>query len=205
MKMTVHAALAELKKLDQRIHRATINGRYVGYIKGLKATEKVYGTSQTREEFKVSAKADLESVTALINRRNAIKKAVTLSNATTTTEVGKITMTVAEAIEMKASIEYKKTLKRKLEMQYADALKAIEAAEIKVEANLNKILESMDKDANTKDFAEDYRKSNGFNIVDPIDIKKVIDELATEIEDFEAHVDIALSVSNATTFIEIED
>lgn len=206
-KLTIHAGLAELKKLDQRINRAIRRGKFVGYIKGIESTEKVYGTAQTIEEFKVSAKADINSVEDLIKRRDAIKKAITISNALTKTEIGKVTMTVAEAIEMKTSIQYKKDLKRCLEYQYTEALQAIERANQSVETALNEILKNMDKDNNkrVKEFTEDYRKTSGYTIVDPMDIKKRIDTLAEEIEDFESHVDIALSVSNATTFIEIED
>lgn len=204
MKMTVHAALAELKKLDQRINRAIRNGKFVGTIKGSKASEKVQNTTETRDEFKVSAKADFDSATDLINRRNEIKKAITLSNATTKTQVGSREMTVAEAIEMKASIEYKKDLKRALDIQYSSAISTIERANEKVETNMDKILESMGKDAN-KEFIDNYRATYNYSIVDPIAIKQKIEELAKEIEDFESNVDIALSVSNATTFIEIED
>jgi hypothetical protein len=204
MKMTVHAALAELKKLDQRINRAIRTGRFVGTIKGEKSTEKVQNTTETREEFKVSAKADFDSATDLINRRNEIKKAITLSNATTKAQVGTLEMTVAEAIEMKSSIEYKKDFKRALEIQYSSAISNIERANEKVEANMDKILESMGKDAN-KEFIDNYRATYSFSIIDPISIKEKIESLAKEIEDFESNVDIALSVSNATTFIEIED
>ena len=40
-------------------------------------------------------------------------------------------------------------------------------------------------------------------IIDPIDIDKQISELETKIDSFEQNIDVALSVSNATTFIEI--
>ena len=125
MEMTIHAALAELKKLDQRINRAIRNGRFVGTIKGQKWNEKVQNTVETREEFKVTAKAAFDSATDLIKRRNEIKRAITLSNATTKTKVGEKEMTVAEAIEMKTSIEYKKHLKRALDVQYSSAISTI--------------------------------------------------------------------------------
>ena len=204
MEMTIHAALAELKKLDQRINRAIRNGRFVGTIKGQKSNEKVQNTVETREEFKVTAKAAFDSATDLIKRRNEIKKAITLSNATTKTKVGEKEMTVAEAIEMKTSIEYKKDLKRALDIQYSSAIATIERANEKVESNMDRILESMGKDAN-KEFIDNYRATYSYSVVDPISIKEKIEELSKEIEDFESNVDIALSVSNATTFITIED
>lgn len=204
MEMTIHAALAELKKLDQRINRTIRDGIFIGTIKGEKSNEKVQNTVETKEEFKVTAKATFDSVTDLIKRRNEIKKAITLSNAITKTKVGEKEMTVAEAIEMKNSIEYKKDLKRALDVQYSSAINMIQAANEKVEANMDKILESMGKDAN-KEFIDNYRATYSYYVVDPISIKERIEELSKEIEDFESNVDIALSISNATTIITIED
>ena len=41
-------------------------------------------------------------------------------------------------------------------------------------------------------------------MVDPLDIANKIDDLENEIDGFESSVDIALTVSNSTTFIEVE-
>ena len=66
------------------------------------------------------AKADYQSIEALIKRRNAIKSAIVVSNATTKIEVAGVKMTVAEAIERKTSISYDIQLLDKLKEVYAD-------------------------------------------------------------------------------------
>lgn len=50
---------------------------------------------------------------------------------------------------------------------------------------------------------EQYRNNNSWENVDPLNLKEKIDVLEQRIFDFETNVDVALSVSNATTFIEI--
>ena len=96
-KMTVHKALAELKVIDSRISKAINEGAYV--VANKHSNEKIHG--KTINDFKEYMKSCHNKVTDLINRRNAIKRAVVLSNATTKIKVGNDEYTVAEAIEMK--------------------------------------------------------------------------------------------------------
>ena len=74
-----------------------MEGTYV--IANKHSNEKIQG--KTINDFKDHMKACHNKVTDLINRRNAIKRAVVLSNATTKIKVGNEEYTVAEAIEMK--------------------------------------------------------------------------------------------------------
>ena len=50
---------------------------------------------------------------------------------------------------------------------------------------------------------KNYIDSNTLDLVDPIGAEKVITELNDEIDSFTSKVDAALSISNATTTIEI--
>ena len=95
--MTIHAALSELKVLDDRITKAITSGKYVDAVK--RSAEKING--MTVEEYKNKMRADHNRVVDLIARRNAIKKAVVLSNAKTMVTVGGVSYTIAEAIELK--------------------------------------------------------------------------------------------------------
>ena len=96
-KMTVHKALAELKIIDSRIDTAIIAGTFVAVKKNNQ--DKISGKSV--EDFKAAAKSDYDRASDLIKRRNTIKRAVTLSNAQTTVEIGGEKMTVVEAIDLK--------------------------------------------------------------------------------------------------------
>ena len=102
--MSIHQALSELKLLDSRIERAINSGRFIGTKKLVES--KVSQTRTTVKDFNVSAKADLESVRALIERRSEIKSKIVASNAKTKVTIGGTKYTVAEAIERKSSISY---------------------------------------------------------------------------------------------------
>ena len=51
---------------------------------------------------------------------------------------------------------------------------------------------------------EQYRSQNGWDIIDPLKIDDLIAKLEEEILNFETNVDVALSQSNALTYITIE-
>lgn len=204
-KMTVHAGLAELKKIDQRIKRKIMEGRFVGVIKNTKPTAKVYRTTLGKDEFTKSTLAEKDSITDLINRKNKIKSAIITSNAMTRTQIGKKEMSVAEAIEMKTIIQYKEMFRDALTSQYKTSLALIEQSE---ESCYESFTTMMAGDPKTNKDLEKmyntYKEDRIYTLIDPIKVETLIEELTEEIEDFRTNVDAALSISNATTYIEIE-
>ena len=205
--MTVTEALNTLKLLSKKIDKATFSPTF---ISGAKASGDKVG-HVTKAEFEANAKASLQSVIDLISYRDRIKAAVVLSNATTTLVVGEKTMTVAEAIETKSSIQYKKLLVEELTDQYKRAKNVVDVNNQKVDANIDKLREQyvgnskegkLDADGFSV-MAESYHKQNDFALVDPCDILAVIEKMQNEITDFESNVNTALVIKNATTFIEV--
>ena len=207
--MSVHKALAELKIIGDRIESAIHSGYYCKANKH--SNEKVNGVSV--DEFKTQIKANWNKVVDLIKRRNAIKKAVVYSNATTKVKVGNEEFTVAEAIEMKnTGMNYKRELMDVLNEQYT---KAIQIAERENGEILQQKMEnyvfglygikegktSADEVEKTK---KQFIKNNIFEIIDPIKIKEKIDELEKEIAEFDTEIDAELSKSNSLTEITIE-
>ena len=85
--MTVHKALAELKILDARIFNATSGKTFVA---AKKVSDKKIGGVLV-ETLKKDMKSDYQSVTDLIARRTAIKRAVVLSNAKAKVVIGGLT------------------------------------------------------------------------------------------------------------------
>lgn len=210
-KMTVHRALAELKVIDARISKAI--GDAVCVVANKHSNAKIGG--RTIEAYKEDMRSQYQSVTALISRRNALKRAVVLSNAHTTVEVGGVQYTVAEAIEMKNhGMDAYKSLLRELIAQYTSAMRTInsnsgEAVERKAEAHILAIINAQPKDSKMsadsdamKAVRADYIANNTYDLVDPLDVAKKIQELDKMISDFETDVDAALSTSNALTVIE---
>lgn len=205
--ITIHAALAEIKKLKQRIEKGTKNAVFIGNMK--KSADTVNGYAHSKQDFKTIVEANYKSLTDLIKNLNDYKSKITLSNAVTTLEVGQEVMTVAEAINRKQYIEYEKTLLKTMKNQYDRVVSNTTFRNEEVESDLNdQVMALTSKDPKAKDnlagFMEQYRNSNSWENVDPLDLKARIDALEERIFDFETNVDAALSVSNATTTITIE-
>lgn len=212
-KMTVHKALAELKVIDDRINKAISEGVYV--IANKHSNEKIQG--MTIEQFKEKMKASHQKVTDLINRRNALKRAVVLSNATTKIKIGNDEYTVAEAIEMKNhGMEFKTNYMRMIASQNLSAQADInrnsgEAIEKRAEQYVLSVIQAQPKDAKMaidsdamQALRKDYIKNNTYDLIDPLKVNDIIEKMADEINEFNTEIDAALSVSNALTVIEFE-
>lgn len=208
-KMTIHKALAELKIIGSRINGAIDNSVFC--VANKHSNEKISGMTIKDAENNMIGCYDKAS--DLIKRRNAIKRAVVLSNAKTTVKIGDREYTVAEAIEMKNhGIEYDDYLLAELKDQYNYAKATL------LKENGQSLSDRADKFVvdmyGTKegkvsnDDIEKARKSfieaNTYDLIDPINIQKKIEELEAYIAEFKAEVDAALSVSNAITEITVE-
>lgn len=212
-KMTIHRALAELKTMDSRIANAINSVTYTMAVKH--SAEKISGVPVA--EVKENIKSGYQKVQDLIARRNAMKRAVVLSNATTKVNVGGLEMTVAEAIEYKNhGVEYKHALKRKLINDHRMAQSTFDAnsgevLEKKAEQYVLSVIAAQPKDSKMsvdsdamKTMRAEYLKNNAYDMIDPIGVMKTIEALDNEITEFETEIDACLSVSNATTVIEFE-
>lgn len=212
-KMTVHKALAELKTMDDRIAKAIRDNIYVLAVKH--SAEKING--MTVANFKDKMKSGYQKVTDLIARRDAMKRAVVLSNATTKVKIGDKELSVAEAIEAKNhGMEFKSMLLRQMNSAYVSAQNDLnrnggEALEKKAEQYVLAVIAAQPKDSKMsvdseamKALRKTYIENNTYDLIDPMDIASVIADLDAEINEFNAEVDAALSVSNALTVIEFE-
>ena len=204
-KMLVTKALNELKLLDSRIYNEI---RSAQFVSAAKTIEKKVNPHCTKEEFKQQAEASFQSITDLIARRGRIKAAVVDSNAKTKLTVNGQEMTVAEAIELKTSIDYEVSLLNTLKSQRNTAQSAAVKNNLALEERIDKYIESMlGKEAKGKkddysEMIEPIREANEFSIVDPIGVDKKIEELENRIIGFKSEVDSALQISNCITWIE---
>lgn len=126
--MNLHKALSELKILNDRISDKISNCTFCGTMKS--GSKTILG--KTVDEFKTNVQSDYDSVNTLINRRNAIKRAVSKSNSSTSVTINGKDYVVAEAIEMKNwGMDYYKDLLRNLRSQYANAVNKMETENAK--------------------------------------------------------------------------
>lgn len=207
--MTIHKALCELKTLDDRIHKELDNGRFAFANKA--ANKVVWGVDING--FIEQQKSKYQSVTDLINRKNAIKRAVINSNATTTVTIDGTEYFVAEAIYMKDSgMELLQAVLNKLEIDVSRSQRDIssnngEALEQRADQHIATLYSNYDKKDMSeamKQSREEFIRSQTYVLVDAVGAEKKIEELRDKINKFMVEIDSALSVSNALTTIEIE-
>lgn len=207
--MNVHKALAELKLLDVRISKVIMEGTYC--IENKHLNDKINGVSL--KQFEKVIHGSYDKARDLINRRKAIKRAVTLSNAQTKVTISGTEYTVAEAIEMKNhGILFEKNLVHTMSTQYNNAIIAIkenngEELENRADSYVTALYGNKEGKSNSAEIEKtrkEFITNNSYELIDPINVLDEISLLEGYINDFMAEVDSALSVSNALTEITIE-
>lgn len=207
--MTVHKALCELKTLDDRIEKAIHRTTFVFANKHSNA--KVGG--QSIAEHCKDIEAALKSAQDLIARRDAIKRGVILSNASTKVQIAGKEYTVAEAIDMKNNgIPVQELLLEKLDLDLRAARRTADAANgDNLEERATEYIKSLYGNADMKGASEEMKKTRDefitaqtVELVDPIHAADVMEQLRKETSAFMVEIDAALSVSNALTEITVE-
>lgn len=174
--MTIAKALVELEELNRHINR-NILYRTFCVANDHRHLNMCFGHI-TIEDAKNKIKSTYDETMVLINRKNAIEKAIIFSNAITKIKINNTEMTIAEAIYFKTNgLEDETTLFHVLNNQYNEALNILSQ-------NNNSDLEN--------------------NIIEGIDTKKTIEELKDKINKFETELDDIIAISNANTEITIE-
>ena len=205
--MNIHKALCELKLLDARLTKEIGALEAVGTTKAY--SQKVGAVSV--EDFARRAKETYQSIQDLMSRRNAIRRAVMLSNATTAVLIGGTEYTVAEAIEMKNhGIEFLARLCSRLSTSYNACAQRVdeenEALDRKADAYVSAITGSRDLkniSEEVKRLREHYVSDQRIELVNPLHAEKTISELSDRVDRFVSDVDSALSTSNAVTQITV--
>lgn len=207
-KMNVHQALAELKLLDKRIADATTGVTWVvanehvnAIIAGVKLTDVIEGIQ-----------SQYKKVTDLIKYRDALKRAVVASNAVTKVTIAGVEYTVAEAIDAKNhGMATLAALRNRMLRDYEQAKSTAEIQNgSRLEARAETYVKSMSGQTVTKDMTEDMRRmrddfieKHTTELVDPIGVRKVAEDLNEKITAFTAEVDAVLSTSNSLTEITV--
>lgn len=210
-KMSVTRALAELKRLDDRLNRmSTDQSIFVSVAVGQGDKQKVLGVSDTVQNVVSQIQSNRDRVNSMIEMRAKIKSAVVASNAATKVKLGAREMTVAEAIELKKSIDVKRnmlsTYRRQVIQANALVAKQNAALEAQIETNLATIYGNEKGKVDASMFeaiAKPQREQKEASLIDPIKINDLIKSLEEEISLVETELDFTLSEINAKTEIEV--
>ena len=212
VQMSITQGLAELKLLDKRIVKlvGTSDGRYTtegpcfAFVDLMTKTKPI-----DIERFKKEALANYQSFNDLLKRRDTIKRAIILANASTQVKIGAWTGTVAEAIEQKSSIKYRATLLASMKRQVEEVMSRLQTETSELQGRLDRLLSSeMGKDVKTNPETVDalsrsFTENNKIAMVDPLDSSKLIAHLEEEVDGFATNVDWVLSEINGKTIITV--
>ena len=204
-KMTVHEGLSKIKTSDSRIQKL-LNAEFIGVAK--KSADKISGVPV--EEYKKNLCGSLDKITDIIKETNAIKAAISKSNAETVVNVAGVEMTVAEAIYLwKHGLHIQKRLLAEMQDQYSAALVTIEERngndlDKRADQFVASIYGSKEKvdSKDVDDVVKKFKEQNSWIMIDPNKLWEKIQKMESEIADFESAVDSAIQMSNATTVIE---
>ena len=210
MEITVQRALNELKTLEDRLYKRLSS---FNLIETKKNTEnRVSETRESVQEFSVNARGILDSTDALLKRQRELKHAIMESNATTKVVVAGVEYSVMTAIDRKRTIENEKDVLSKMKEVLRNAEYRVVTENKRVDDYIQRQTLAMAGGdlANKKDdfitaFEQSYREKNGWDLVDPLGLRALIEEREQEIMEFELEIDTALTVSNAITTITISE
>ena len=206
--MTIHEALCELKVSGKRIDKLISDTEFVTLNKH--SNTKIDGKTIT--SYNDDIKSSYQKIIDLINRRNAIKRAVIKSNAETYVDINGQKMTVAEAIEYKKiGLLHLENLLDRISGQFKINTFNVSKENAEADAKSNQYVINLfgNKDTNGVDnktieaAKKSYIEANTYDLIDPLNAQKIIAKLNDHIDSFNTKVDSALSVSNATTTITI--
>lgn len=209
--MSVTRALAELKRIEDRLVRARVDGMFVTVTVGKGAATKTIVNGLSVDDAKSKIQSSFDLIESLLRQRAAIKSAIVLSNATTKVTIGSQTVSVAEAIEMKKTVEQKRGILSTLMTALASANMSVSSQNAKLDADIEKNVAAIYSSDKSKVDKESYemvavpqRAQKEAALLDPLNIAKKIDLLKDEISLIETELDFTLSESNAKTEIVYE-
>lgn len=215
-KMTLTRALAEVSTLDSRIRSVIGDTLFVSTKRGL--TKETPSERKFKDVKEVEARitSTIQSANDLIARRAAIKAEIGKANVRTSVNIAGKTMTIAEALDYRKTIEYKSLMLNNARSQLNVASNAIQRNQIEMDQQINAAIQQiLGKDAGTdrnaveraqelvKTTSDSIKDQHSISMIDPIDVKQYIDDLSKEINDALNEIDFCLSEVNAQTTIEV--
>lgn len=211
--ITITRALVELKRIDQRIKEklAQQGSGFVVFKVGKGVDAKVPGSALTIDKVSAGMQSNADSIEGLIKNYQSVKRGIVKSNSETIVVVNEVNMTVADAIELKHTVDFKKAFVQRLKSERANAFRLVDQHNTKLEARVDNLLESLygsDKGKITEEqvnsvrdlqHAKDYAEVVGLTALDAR-----IERLEQEIEVIVTELDFILSESNAQNRISVD-
>lgn len=205
--ISITRALAELKKFENQLSRELNAGRFVAVGFGRSGETKA---GETKGKVSSDIESSFDRISRLFSVRHEIKAAIVRANADTSVVVGGVSITVAEAIELKRSVDFKVEFLGRLKQAKLAADRTIEQENCRIETLIQTQLQTLygnEKGKITPDMysnvADPIKAAQGPCLIDPRSIEKEIRELEVFVDGVKTELDFALSESNARTLIDV--
>ena len=220
-KYSIHRILSLKKTTAERINEVLQSGKFIAIKQGNK--NQVNGVSISSVEDGI--KSNYQKIISLMSNYEKLKSALLSSNAGIIegTEVARISVagkeySLSELIAVSDDIygnkkhrdAFKPRLLEALKQAYTQALAKVERQHLKVENDIKEYLSkatSTDKAMSTDDIkkrSEIFHQDGDYSLIDPLNLKEVIQKLEKEIIQFRHECDATMSEHNALTFVEID-
>ena len=181
--------------------------------------EKVMERRVTQKEFEKEARSSYQQIIDLIHWYDKVDQAILRSNAETIIETSYGTMSIANALALRSRLNcsnaydsdsnFEGNLMMKLQEELNEKIRVMEQKNKGLQNTAETMrLSILGKDTKTKDetplkVVDVYVQENTTELIDPLNVRKKIDELNKRRETILNELDTKIKVSNATTFVEI--
>lgn len=181
--------------------------------------EKVMERRVTQKEFEKEARSSYQQIIDLIHWYDKVDQAILRSNAETIIETSYGTMSIANALALRSRLNcsnaydsdsnFEGNLMMKLQEELNEKIRVIEQKNKGLQNTAETMrLSILGKDTKTKDetplkVVDVYVQENTTELIDPLNVRKKINELNERRETILNELDTKIKVSNATTFVEI--
>lgn len=220
-KYSIHRILSLKKTTAERINEVLQSGKFIAIKQGNKNQVNGVSISSIEEEIK----STYQKITSLMSNYEKLKSALLSSNAGIVegTEVARISVagkeySLSELIAVSDDIygnkkhrdAFKPRLLETLKHDYTQALAKVEKQNLKVENDIKDYLSkatSTDKAMSAEDIkkrSEIFHQDGDYSLIDPLNLKEIIQKLEQEITKFRHECDATMSEHNALTFVEID-
>ena len=217
MKMLVTQALDQrdllVKKICDKIRKAS-------FTETKKHNEeKVMERRVTQKEFEKEARSSYQQIIDLIHWYDKVDQAILRSNAETIIETSYGAMSIANALALRSRLNcsnaydsdsnFEGNLMMKLQEELNEKIRVMEQKNKGLQNTAETMrLSILGKDTKTKDetplkVVDVYVQENTTELIDPLNVRKKINELNERRETILNELDTKIKVSNATTFVEI--
>lgn len=201
--MSLHRVIAEIKNLEAKLNEISAA---VFVTAGVDSDNKPYG--EVNQEAKVKSQAALDRIMSNIDNLASLKSARNKANSEVKVTINGKSMSIDEALAMKAAIHHRQTLTTVIMNQFNLAQRKVDLANQVIEQKVNTQLATVlanrtPSPEDLKTLRDTIEKDQKQVLVFGDNVKTAVDRINGEVESFLTQVDFVLSEANATNSVEV--